>query len=240
LHLLLPNGQEFSTPGRELRWASTRLAATPPEVDARLVEEAEETAVGIFRLWSPSREGEISPTEYGDLLTERGRQLLAQYDRLTDDPELDCRQGMPSTMFDPALMEIGDEGERIVIHVYEYDVERIIHVNSPDSPRGLEPSPLGYSTGHWDGQVLVVTTTAVDWPLLNYTGTPQSDQVRFAERFETSAMGELLHYSLTVEDPLMFTEPFTVRRDRTWWPQARMEPFDCVSRWADQSSDELR
>jgi hypothetical protein len=198
-----------------------------------LIEEAEEAADGIFRLWSPSREGEIEPAEYGDLLTEHGRELAAQYNRLTDDPELDCRQGMPSTMLDPALMEIRDEGERIVIHIYEYDIERLIHMNSPEGPSTPPLSPLGYSTGYWDGEALVATTTRIDWPLLNYTGTPQSDRAQFTERFETSETGEILHYSLTVDDPVMFSEPFTVHRDRVWWPFARMEPFDCVSQWTD-------
>ena len=93
-------------------------------------------------------------------------------------PQLDCLQGMLDAMFDPALVEIIDHGTYIVIHVQQMDAERIVHMDM-EEPLG-EPrfSSLGFSTGHWDGEELVVTTSHVDWPYYAEIGTPQSTQAR--------------------------------------------------------------
>ena len=39
-------------------------------------------------------------------------------------------------------------------------IHRTIHMTENDP----EPSDLGYSTGRWDADTLIVDTTRVDWP----------------------------------------------------------------------------
>jgi hypothetical protein len=136
---------------------------------------------------------------------------------------------MPVTMFDPVPMEIVDAGERILIRVQEYDVERVIHMN-PGAPSPA-PSPLGHSVGRWDGETLVVTTTRVDWPQANPYGTPQSNRVSFVERFRFLPQNAALHYTITVTDPEIFTRPMTFERTRPWTPGVELVPFNCAASW---------
>ena len=88
-----------------------------------------------------------------------------------------------------------------------------------------EPSPVGYSTGRWAGETLVVTTTHLDFPYWSEFGLPQSDQAIILERFTPSEDGNDLEYSLTVFDPLVFTRPFTVE-DNRYWARRRIPPYD--------------
>jgi hypothetical protein len=235
LHLLMPNGQELVTGARENRWSGENLATTQQEIDTGRVEAARRSATGVFRVWGaiPFAQGQIKASEYGNLLTERGQELANAYDRLTDDPQLECRQGMPVTMFDPTPMELRDQGDQIIILVHEYDIERVIHMDAEEREDRSPRSPLGSSVGRWDGDALVVTTTDVDWPLLTTIGTPQSNQVSYTERFAVSEGGNVLNYSLTIDDPVIFSEPFTVERTRPWTPAVEVEPYNCISQWSE-------
>ncbi|NIW24113.1 MAG: hypothetical protein GWN29_05830, partial [Gammaproteobacteria bacterium] len=175
VNLLMPSGQEYVGANRELRWSTARLDSAAGGVfglgSANTVE-AERAADGIFRVWgrfvSNSARG-MQPSEDARYLTPRGRELAAAYDPVTQNPELDCRQGMPKTMTDPTPMEIVNEGDRILIRSYEYDVERTVYM---DEQENVEPqvSTLGHSVGRWDGDMLVVETTHVDWPYIDPRG----------------------------------------------------------------------
>ncbi len=76
-----------------------------------------------------------------------------------------------------------------------------------------------------------MTTTHLDWPYLDPYGTPQSNQVRYFERFELSDDETMLNYSLTATDPVMFTAPITMERSRRWTPGVEIPPFNCVAEW---------
>jgi len=231
LHVLLPGGQEYAQGNREPRWADTRVANAVREIDPAKVAEARRTANGVFRVWSRRLGGRPQPADYGHLLSERGRELFAEFNAATDNPELECRTGMATSMLDPVPMEIIDEGDHITIHLEEYDIRRTVYLD-PDRS-GVEPqgSPLGYSVGRWEGDTLVVTTTHIDWPYLDPYGTPQSADVQYLERFELSDDQTMLNYSLTATDPVMFTAPIIMERQRRWTPGVEIPPFNCVAEW---------
>ncbi|MGI9258054.1 MAG: DUF6152 family protein [Gammaproteobacteria bacterium] len=236
VNLLLPNGQEYVVGNRELLWSNTRMANTAGNgvfgLGSANTAEAETTADGIFRAWGrfvPGAARIMQPSEYARYLTPRARELAAEYDPVTQNPELDCRQGMPKTMTDPTPMAIVNDGERIVIRQYEYDIERIVYM----SDENVEPqtSPLGHSVGRWEADVLVVATTHIDWPYLDQLGTPQSDQASYRETFALATQGDRLNYSITITDPIMLNEPFTIEWTRQWVPEIELEPYDCVVDW---------
>lgn len=238
IHLLLPDGREFvGSRNAENRWSNEPAVSIafripgPADADPALVEAAREAAVGIFRVWG----GSMHPphSDYVPLLTDRGREVAATYVQVRDDPELECRTGMPTTMFDPTAMQIVDQDDRILIRIRELDVERTVHMAAGADDAAPQGSPLGHSVGRWEDDALVVTTTGVDWPYFDPEGTPQSGQVQFTERFSLADGGNTLDYSLTVVDPEMFSEPFTLSRPRQWAPGLAMEPFDCLPEWED-------
>ena len=230
LNVLMPNGMEYARGNRELMYSTVRAAdggRPPPEVpDAAKVAEAEAAADGIFRVWGrgSSPESDI-PTE---LFTERAHELIAAYDPLVDNADIQCRQGMPDTMYDPTFLEITNLGDTIVMHVQEFNIHRTIHMTENDP----EPSDVGYSTGRWDGDTLIMNTTHVDWPYWSEIPVPQSDQTSYLERFSISDGGRTLHHSITIADPVVFAEPFTIERTREWTPGVELLVRECVD-WSD-------
>ena len=86
--------------------------------------------------------------------------------------------------------------------------------------------------GQWEGDALLVTTTHIDYPLMLPDGVPHSDQVELLERFSISDDETLLNYSVTVTDPLIFTEPVTIERQRRWTPGYEIPEYDCALTWA--------
>ena len=229
VHVLLPNGEEITQRNREPRWSQESMVLRQSEaVDPAKVAAAERAADGIFRVWSSLNYPRPPVSSYTGYLTARGRQTAAAYDPVTDNPELECRTGMPATMFDPGQMLLEQRGDQIIVRIYEYDIERTIHLNGTANAAPTPTSNLGYSVGHWEGDTLVVMTTGLNSPYLDSYGTPQSAQVTLAERFTMTADGQRLNYAMTATDPLMFTEPVTLERAWRWTPEIEFEPFDCV------------
>ena len=128
-------------------------------------------------------------------------------------------------------MEITDEGDRIIIHSEEYNVRRTVYLD-PEAT-GVQPtrSRYGFSVGHWEDDTLIVTTTHMDYPLMLPDGVPHSDRVELLERFSVSGDETMLNYSVTVTDPVVFTEPVTIERQRRWKPGYEIPDFDCVLAW---------
>jgi hypothetical protein len=232
LHLLLPDGQELAQGNRELRWSGVPLTETST-IDPGKVAMAEREAEGLFRVWGRrSGLGTLLREMVGaQPLTDQGSRLAQMYDPIVDNLELYCQQGMPDTMFDPVPLEIIERGGDIVIHVQQAGVERIVHMDAAEGREEPQLSPLGYSEGRWEGDELVVTTTHVAWPHYSVIGTPQSTQVSYSERFSLLSDGGLLNYSITITDPVVFNEPFTIHVMRDWAPGIKLDPFNCVTEW---------
>ena len=234
VNLLLPNGQEWVLGNQAMRWSGTGLAEPAPMDESR-VTRAEQAAEGIFRVWG-RRSGlgaHYRASVEAQALTESGRALADAYDPVVDNLQLDCLQGMPDAMFDPSPLEIIDHGAYIVIHIQQMDAERIVHMGTEVPPAQPPFSSLGYSTGHWDGDELVVSTSNIDWPYYAEIGTPQSTQAHYVERFSIADGGETLNYSIAITDPLTFADPFTIEATRDWAPGVEIEPYNCAYEWAE-------
>lgn len=232
LHLLLPSGEEYVSGNRENLWSGERVTTRNDVPTPAAVRAAEESADGIFRVWGRRTSPRPAPEEYAGLLTDRGRELASQYYGPRDNPEFECRTGIPTHMFDPVPMEITDGGDRIHIHTEEYNVRRVIYLTE-DRP-DPEPSNVGYSTGRWEGDTLVVETTHIDWPYFDPYGTPQSDRMSYVETFRVADDESRLDYTIVATDPVMFTAPVELARAWRWQPGLQMvEDFDCVADWGD-------
>jgi hypothetical protein len=71
------------------------------------------------------------------------------------------------------------------------------------------PSWMGHSIGRWEGNVFVVDTVGLDersW--LDSGGLEHSDKMHMIERYE-KIDGNTLKVTVTIEDPVFFTKPFT-------------------------------
>ncbi len=100
----------------------------------------------------------------------------------------------------------------ITMVLYEVDgTYRQIHTDGRKLPEDPTPSWLGYSTGHWDGDTLVVESNGFnDRTWLDSSGHPHSEALHLTERYRRRDFGHL-DVEMTFDDPVMYTRPFTIR-----------------------------
>jgi hypothetical protein len=134
---------------------------------------------------------------------------------------------MPDIVNQPFPIEFLDREDTILLRIEEYDTVRAIHMGDGASAQAQPETALGYSTGRWEGQTLVVDTSRINGAqYINNRGVPLGTGAWLVERFTPSADGDRLHYSLTITAPDSLTAP--VEQKRSWVPGDRVMPFDCA------------
>ena len=69
---------------------------------------------------------------------------------------------------------------------------------------------MGWSNGHWEGDTLVVDVTAFnDLTWFDRAGNYHSDALHVVERYTPLSANHLM-YEATIEDPQVFTRPWTI------------------------------
>ena len=131
----------------------------------------------------------------------------------TNDPVYECfPPGTPRVYLHPFPMEIVQTSDRVLM-VFEYDhLIRQIYIDGRRHRTDLAPMWMGDSTGHWEGDVLVVETVNFnDKTWTDRRGVPHSDQLRVIERIRRIS-DENLQIDITIEDPVAFTESWVGTR----------------------------
>jgi hypothetical protein len=165
-------------------------------------------------------------------LTDEARAKMAVFDIDRDNPLANCNpKGMPSAMAQPYPIQLIDAGDKILLKIEEYDAVREITLSDTHNDQGVSSSHLGYSTGRWEANQLIVTTTRIDFAYLDVLSMPkaipQSPNVRVVETFRLREGGNELDYSMTVSDSETLTESMTFSKYWQWRPGAKVMPFDC-------------
>ena len=169
-------------------------------------------------------EGEIP---YQPWALERKRENAEQW--LERDPEIKCfLPGVPRATYLPYPFQIFQGTDKILI-AYEFaGASRTIHMDDV----GSSPSPtwMGWSLGRWEGDTLVVDVTGFNgqtW--FDRAGNFHSDALHVVERY-TPVSPDHLMYEATIEDPNVFTAPWTIRMPlyRRLEPNKQLLEYECV------------
>jgi hypothetical protein len=232
-NFLLENGQEVVLGiDSEPRWVGGLEGGLfQSRLDETLIEDARQTADGIFRVWTVVLDDPVSFRLYRDNvspLTESASEFKAQWDPRAS-PYLGCEpRGMPYLMTTPFPFEFVRRGNDMALRAELSDSQRLIHMGTEQPPSSESYSLLGYSTGRWEGNRLVVETDRIDATYFYGDGTPQSRSIRLVEHFTLNEQEDRLDYLLIITDPETFTETLEFSRYWTWRPEVRIEPFNCV------------
>jgi len=116
--------------------------------------------------------------------------------------------------------------------------------------RALEPAPnpsfMGYSIGHWDGDTLVVESLGFsDRTWLDHDGHPHTEALRTTERYRRRNLGNL-DLEVTFSDPDAYARPWTVSVRAELAPDTEMIEFVCnennkgLEHWIGKASDERK
>ena len=108
----------------------------------------------------------------------------------------------------------------LIVMLYESpnSPHRTVFTDGRDFPKNPNPAWLGYSVGRWEGDTLVVTTAGFnDSAWLDSAGHPQTESLRITERLRRRDFGHM-DFETTIDDPKVFTRPFTIKAERLLAP----------------------
>ena len=90
-------------------------------------------------------------------------------------------------------------------------VHRTIFTDGRKLPVDPNPTWMGYSVGHWEGETLVVDTAGFnDRGWLDIEGHPHTEALHITERFLRRDFGHM-DLEITIDDPKTFTKPFSLK-----------------------------
>ncbi|MCY4661373.1 MAG: hypothetical protein OXF93_16435 [Acidobacteria bacterium] len=148
---------------------------------------------------------------------------------LERDPEIKCYMpGVPRATYMPFPFQIFQNEDNVFI-AYEF-AGAVRDIYLPDVGPAETDSWMGQSVGRWEGDTLVVEVTGQnDQTWFDRAGNHHSNQLVVTERY-TLVSPNHIQYEATMEDPMVFTEPWTIRLPlyRRLDEGARLMDFKCV------------
>lgn len=184
---------------------------------------------GNIAMMSPELKGQGSPFRAEEAQRYKEFQVLRETLTPEEDPSPSARclpPGLTFLMTIPYAVEIIQTPTKVLtFHEFGNFVRQIrLNVRDHGDPT---PSWLGHSIGHYEGDTLVVDTIGFNgkgW--LDNRGLRASEQLHTVERFR-KVNGEL-HYSVTINDPTLFTRAWTVVAYLVPQPGVEIEEFVCL------------
>lgn len=148
---------------------------------------------------------------------------------MTEDPEVRCYlPGIPRATYLPHPFRIVHNQDALLFSYSYAGAVRNVALKDP-GPAPID-SWMGQSWARWEGDTLVIETTGMnDRTWFDRAGNYHSDKLKVTERF-TRSSDHTIDYSATMEDPEVFTKPWTISMPlyRRVGADANMQQFNCV------------
>ena len=145
--------------------------------------------------------------------------------------------GMPAMMSMAYGMEVLQTKDKITFFSELNDALRRVYLDGRKPSQKVldDPTYAGYSTGHWEGDTLVVDTVAIRGDKSFIEGfTPHSDEMTVHERIRLTSPG-MLEDQITVTDPKALTKPW--QTTKTYRKMAKgqdeLREFACAEGFGD-------
>jgi hypothetical protein len=148
---------------------------------------------------------------------------------MTLDPEVRCYlPGIPRATYMPYPFQIVQTQDHIVFAYSYANASRIVSMNVKVEPQ--IDTWMGYASGRWERETLVIESTGFnDLSWFDRAGNHHSDALKVTERFTPSGR-DAMQYEATIEDPNVFTRPWTMRMPlyRRLDASQRLLKYNCV------------
>ena len=139
-----------------------------------------------------------------------------------DDPVTNCLPAGPSEVLNSMYRII--ESPNVVALLFETGTGRYrqIYTDGRKLPKDPNPTWLGYSVAHWEGDTLVVESAGFnDRTWLDRAGHPHSESLRVTERFRRVDFGHM-QFQITYDDPETLTKPLSISLAVNYAPDTDM------------------
>jgi hypothetical protein len=145
------------------------------------------------------------------------------------DPVARCLPfGVPRVHVTFEPYQIVQRTDRLIVLHENLTMYRQVFTDGRELPKDPTPTWMGYSVGHWEGDALVVNSAGFNgkaW--LDTNGHPTSDALQVTERFRRRDLGHM-EIQITVDDPKMYTRPWTVTVPHELLPDSELMEFVCL------------
>lgn len=214
--------------------------------------------VSLVGEWSPryheDQPERIPGPELGDYtglpITDGARLAADSWDasRLTL-PEHQCKvHNAPYIYHGPLQFRVTEERDlrtqRVIAYkhyINTYEQERTIWMDDRPHPPAWAPATwMGFSTGKWEGDILVVYTTHIKQEWIRRNGIPNSDRSTMIEHFIRH--GSTLTHLAQWTDPVYLTEPLVRSEDFVLQERSAgswLWPCEYVDEVVDRPRDEV-
>jgi hypothetical protein len=148
-----------------------------------------------------------------------------------EEPDANCLpQGLPKILVAPAPWRIVQTpGYLVFVHEafslwWQVFMDGREFVASDD----VTPTWLGYSTGKWDGDTLVVDSRGFNGKVwLDQLGKPSTEALHVTMTFRRRDFGHMA-MQFTIDDPKAYTKPWTVAMEATLLTNSELMEFICL------------
>jgi len=162
-------------------------------------------------------------------LTPVGRQVQEANVPESDPKFLNCQPyGFVREVTNPLPMQISRDGEHLLVGYEEWSLLRPIYMDGRAHPEYRTPSLLGHSVGRVENGVLIVETERVtpDW-VSDSSRFGHSGELKGVERYTLRDNPRRLELTLTLEDPVTFTQPLVVTKTWLYTPDVELVQDTC-------------
>jgi hypothetical protein len=145
-----------------------------------------------------------------------------------DDPIGRCLlPGVPRITAMPMPIQISQTPGQLIILYEAFHGFRVIPTDGRKHSDDIDPSYLGDSVAHWEGDTLVVDVTGFnDKTWLAGVGTVHSEELHVTERY-TRGRYDMINYDVTMEDPKALTKPWVRHSALYLRPGERLREYEC-------------
>jgi len=222
------------------QWLANKTSNVPrtPDGKANLTAAAPKMADGkpdLSGIWNPNprflvnlavdlKPGDVSMLPWAEAVyKERAAGLHAH-----EEPDANCLpQGVPKIDAAPVPWKLIQLPGQVVILYEAFTQFRQIFMDGRKLPEDPNPTWLGYSVGHWDGDALVVESSGFNgkaW--IDQSGHPSTEQLRVTEKFRRKDFGHM-EIEITIDDPGAYTKPWTAVETPTLLVDTELLEFVC-------------
>lgn len=229
----LQEGTSFNTVGDD-PWviaSALRAEAVIPDDPPPRTPDGKPDLSGAWLKGQDPFPEEHLPLPWAEELADKRRER-----RFIDHPHNQCLPGSPPTPTGsaPFLAKFVQTDELIVILFEDYPGFRQVYLDGRKHPEYPNPSWVGHSIGHWEGDTLVINTIGFNdrgWIGGVY---PRSEELHIVERYSRPEFGRIeLEY--TVEDPKVFEKPWKRVVSYHLAPHVELIEYICENnKWAEE------
>lgn len=208
------------------QWPNVKTPGVPrnPDGSPNLTAPTPKTADGkpdLSGIWEPNGikyliniAADLKPADIPFLPAAAAEYQKRRANNGLDDPDARCLpSGMPRKDAITSPYKIL-EYPNLLVFLYESRTTfRQVFLDGRPLPKEAQPSFDGYSTGHWEGDTLVVETAGFNgrtW--LDSNGHPATDALHLTEKFRRPDFGHM-EIEITIDDPKTYTKPWTVKEN---------------------------